>query len=374
MNSQKIPQTIFFTLCLVISSCGSSENEIFTPGDDLTLTSIEMSEQYGESTLIQYRDYDILIDSGTSNDASHVNEVLLEKVSDRTIDLLIVTHPHGDHIGGIINGALSGFSIETIVDYGYSFQTNDEGKIENHTYVDSYINWRTDNIQNGTTYYQITSALANLKTINISQEDDLFLKWLNNDNYLSENESFPNSKIPTDNPNTTSVSCYIQYKYWRIVLCGDIESSFAELSIVNNHPNLFKEQHRTILKANHHASSSSLGSNFLDWVSPEVVFTSSAMIDQIAVPNQVALGSGSGQQDHPNKSTVKRIKNRTEQVYWNAINGDVTLTIDGVNDCQMSGKGRSKNYYTTEGIEASVEQEKNVTFFNSEFYQHFLNR
>lgn len=374
MNKTKVFKIIFPLLCLVISSCGGNENKKFTPGDDLTLTSIEMSEQYGESTLIQYRDYDILIDSGTRNDANHISEVLVEKVSDQTIDLLIVTHPHGDHIGGIINGALDGFSIGTIVDYGYSFQTSDTGKIENYTYVSSYINWRNDNIQNGTTYYPITSALEKLKTITISKSDDLYLKWLKNDNYLSENETFPNSKIPTDNPNTTSVSCYIEYKNWRIILCGDIESSFAELSIVNNHQNLFKEQHRTMLKANHHASSSSLGSNFLDWVNPEVVFTSSAMIDQVAIPNQVELGSGSGQQDHPNKSTIKRIQNRTNQVYWNAINGDVTLTIDGVNDCQMSGKGRNKNYFTTEGIEASVEQEKNVAFFNSAFYQHFLKK
>ena len=86
-------------LISLISISGCSKKN-YKPGDTLTITSIEMADEYGESTLIQHNGFDILVDSGSELDANHVKEVLNAKVSDKTIDLLVVTHPHGDHIGG----------------------------------------------------------------------------------------------------------------------------------------------------------------------------------------------------------------------------------------------------------------------------------
>ena len=357
-----------------LSSCGKPKEKVFLPGPELTLTSIEMKAYYGDATLIQFGNYDILIDTGTGSDANHVKEVLNTKVSDLTLEMVIFTHPHGDHIGGVINNCLNGFKIETIVDYGYNFVTEENGTIENSTYVSNYTLWRDSLASKGTKYYAITDAIKEIPTVTISKEDDCYLKWLKNDYYVAKNQNFPNSAVPTDNPNTTSVSCYVQYKYWNIVLCGDIDSSFAEMSIVNNHQNLFKEKDRVILKAAHHASSSSMGSAFLDWANPELIYVSAAMVDGACIPNQVSLGSGDNEQNHPNKSTVRRMVNRTDKLYWNAINGDLTIKIDGVNDATVSGSGRHKNYYTVGGAEAPIEEEKNVTLQNSEFYKHFTKR
>ena len=357
-----------------VTACNNGQTKNYTAGPELTLTSIEMSAYYGDATLIQFGNYDILIDTGTGGDANHIKQVLNNKVSDLTLDMVIFTHPHGDHIGGVINSCLSGFKIETIVDYGYNFVTEENGTIENSTYVSNYTLWRDDLVSKGTKYYAITDALKEIPTVTISKEDDCYLKWLKNDYYVAKGNNFPNTSVPTDNPNTTSVSCYLKYKYWNIVLCGDIDSSFAEMSIASNHANLFKEKDRVILKAAHHASSSSMGSAFLDWCNPELIYVSAAMVDGVAIPNQVTLGSGDNEQNHPNKSTVRRMVNRTDKLYWNAINGDLTIKIDGVNDATISGAGRSKNYYTVDNTEASIEQEKNVTLQNSEFYKHFTKR
>jgi len=373
---QKICYLLLIPLALSFSSCTKGENKTnFVAGDDLTLTSIEMCDYYGECTLLQYGDYDLVIDSGSEADAYHVKEVLDAKIKDKTIDLLIVTHPHGDHFGGIIAGALSDLRVNTIVDYGYTYNPNDNsGKIDNSDYVKAYTSWRDKLIQGGTTYYPVLEALKEIPTVNISKENDCYLKWLKNDYYVAKGQVFPNSAVPSDNPNTTSVSCYVQYKKWNIVLCGDIDSSFAEMSILTNHSKLFKGNERVMLKATHHGSSSSMGSAFLDWCHPELMYVSAAMVDNVCIPNQVALGSGKEVQSHPSKSTLKRMTNRTNNIYWNGINGDLTITVDGVNDANITGSGRKKNYYKTDGSEASIEDEKNVKLVDSAFYSYFTGK
>ena len=362
---------LLLPLALSVSGCASSNNANFTPGKDLTLTSIEMCDFYGECTLIQYGSYDLVIDSGAGADAYHVKEVLNTKITDRTIDLLIVTHPHGDHIGGIINGALDNLNISMIVDYGYTYDTSDNGTIDNSEYVANYVRWRNERVRDGATYYSVLEAMSAIPTINISKEDNCYLKWLKNDYYVAKDQVFPNSKVPTDNPNTTSVSCYVQYKYWNIILCGDIDSSYAEMSIQANHNKLFKGKERVMLKATHHGSGSSMGSAFLDWCHPELMYVSAAMVDPVCIPNQVTLGSGTEAQAHPNKTTLKRMVNRTDKIYWNGINGDLIISVDGVNDANVMGLGRNKNYYKKDGTEASIDDEKNVTIQNSAFYSYF---
>ena len=365
-------------VCLLSSislcSCKTNKKKNYTPGDNLTLTSIEMVDEYGDSTLIQFNGYDILVDSGSEADAHHVNSVLTNKVTDKEIDLLVVTHPHGDHIGGILNHALDGFKVKKIVDYGYTYDTNGNDKIDNSAYVQAYVNIRNNLVTNGGAEYFSSKDIVNKEPVlTIDKDNDLYVRWLKSDYYYGPNEVFPNSSCPTDNPNTTSTAFVLEYKYWNIVMCGDADSSYAEKSYIDNQKDLFKDtSKRVLLKGTHHCSSSSMGYNFLDWARPEMIFTSSAMVDSVCVPNQVSLGSSEGQLNHPNKSTVRRIKQKTTNFYWNGINGDLTFVTDGVNDMAVSGSGRTKNYYkkdTTDVMDASLE--KNTKFFDSEFYKYF---
>ena len=353
-----------------LSACGGSKN--YVAGDPLTLTSIEMFDEYGDSTLIQYGNYDILVDSGSEQDAKHVNDILKAKVSDKEIDLLVVTHPHGDHIGGIINGALTGFKVNKIVDYGYVYNTDGTDKITNSKYVQRYVDTRTSFVSAGAEYHGIKEEMMKSSTLIIDKANDLTLRWLKNDNYFGEDEVFPNAKSQSDNPNTTSVAFVLEYKYWNIIMMGDADSTIEESSIAKNHEKLFKdEKKKVLLKGTHHCSSSSMGYNLLNWCSPDMIFTSSAMIDSVCAPSPVVLGSGDGQLNHPNKSTVRRIKQSCQNFYWNGVNGDMTFVTDGVNDMTMTGAGRSKNYLDKNGQIVSRDAEKNVTFFNSVFYEYY---
>ena len=169
------------TTSFFATSCGK---KIYKEGDPLVITSIEMADEYGESTLIQHNGFDILVDSGSELDANHVKEVLNAKVSDKTIDLLVVTHPHGDHIGGIINDALSDMTIKQIVDYGYTYVTDGHDKITNNEYVQAYINKRNQFISSGAKYHGIVEQMNESKVIDLSKNDDLNQKKKKNDNYL----------------------------------------------------------------------------------------------------------------------------------------------------------------------------------------------
>ncbi|MDR0934831.1 MAG: MBL fold metallo-hydrolase [Erysipelotrichaceae bacterium] len=378
---KKINTLIFLPLLVVslVSCQDPNADPNYEAGKELKLVSIEMNQEYGESTLIKYGDYEIVIDSGTSSDAYHVNQTLKSYISDNNIELLIVTHPHGDHVGGMINGAFDNFDISKIVDFGYTYSPSGEGDEISSSYIyNSYVSERTQFVNKGAEYSPITEEIITSPVLDIDKENDLSLTWLKNDYYVDYGSIFPNANVPSDNPNVTSVSFLLTYKYWNMPFLGDGDSTLTETSVMNNHPDILKQSwKKVLLKATHHASSSSMGTNFLEWAHPNSVFVSAAMISSVCVPNQVQLGSGDGKQNHPNSSSVRRIKNaliaqNSTSFYWNAINGDLLMTTDGVSDIAFSGAGRNKDYYIkgTTNISSRV-GEKDITFFESDFYSYY---
>ena len=75
--------------------------ETIAQPDAFIIYSIEMLGRYGDATIIKYGDFEILVDGGTSSDAASVQKALAKHVTDRHLDMLIVSHPDADHIDGI---------------------------------------------------------------------------------------------------------------------------------------------------------------------------------------------------------------------------------------------------------------------------------
>lgn len=364
-------------LCLTFTSCGDQNADPhYVAGESLKVVSIEMSTIYSECTLFKYNNYEIVVDSGMGNDYPHIQSVIDKYCTDDTIELLVMTHPHGDHIGGFNGGVFDKYNISHLVDFGYIYSPGGSGDfISSSSLYNNYVNKRQSYINKGTTYHPITDAIDTYNNIEIDKANNLSLTWLKNDYYFKPNETFPNSSVASDNPNITSVSFNLSYKYYNFIMCGDIDSTYGESSIAQNHKDLFMPNwKKTILKANHHASSSSLGSTFLSWAKPQAMFLSAAIVSEVRAPNEVVLGNDG--QAHPSKTTVSRIKNelsdRGLKFYWNAINGDILINCDGVNNPTFSGNGRSYDYLKKGSSEiVSRDLEKNVSFFDSEFYKYF---
>ena len=73
MKTKLLLLVSLLTTSFIATSCGKKN---YKEGDPLVITSIEMADEYGESTLIQHNGFDILVDSCSELDANHVKEVL----------------------------------------------------------------------------------------------------------------------------------------------------------------------------------------------------------------------------------------------------------------------------------------------------------
>src|SRR5512139_2088947 len=72
--------------------------------------------EQGDSALILFHDRVILIDAGEAEQGKRVvND--LKKLGVDHIDLLVATHPHSDHIGGMQN-VIAAFPVDTLLDTG----------------------------------------------------------------------------------------------------------------------------------------------------------------------------------------------------------------------------------------------------------------
>lgn len=70
----------------------------------------------GDAILIRTKQKVVLIDSGDVSERYRLKE-LLKKYDIKDIDILIATHPHSDHIGGM-DTVLKNFKVEKVLDSG----------------------------------------------------------------------------------------------------------------------------------------------------------------------------------------------------------------------------------------------------------------
>jgi competence protein ComEC len=95
------------------------------PGPTLHIAFIDVG--HGDSILVQTPEgRAALIDAGSEEDGKTVTDFLAHHGVDR-LDLLIMTHPHSDHIGGVPE-ALASVPVDHILDCGCSFRTQPEGR------------------------------------------------------------------------------------------------------------------------------------------------------------------------------------------------------------------------------------------------------
>lgn len=326
----------------------SNSNDVVTEPKNLEIHSLEMKKRYGDSTLIKYGDYDILVDGGESGDDSQVKNALTKYVTDKTLDLLIVSHPHSDHVGGIkrLDTFNSIEMITTVVDTGYNYGD----RVEFKTNVLDYF------VSKGTNYYPIADVMKNESLASFKIDDDVTFNFLNSEFY--------EKALITSNINNTSIAFYIKFQNVILFMSGDAESS-AEKSFMAMNDKFTSSDNIVIYKAAHHGSNGSNTADFLDYIEPDYCFISAALtIEDGASPN---LGQ------HPYYDAVNRIAKHTKEIYWNGINGNLNIITDGYS-VDISGEGRTKNYsYYDKSTNTSslvdVKSEKDISYLYSKWYQ-----
>ena len=229
-----------------------------------------------DSILIKENDYSMLIDAGNNEDGENLVNFLKDELNINKLNIVVGTHPHEDHIGGLDDIILS-FDIDKI-----------------------YLPNATTNTK---TFEDLLSAIEekNYK-ITIPKIDEEFT--LGNMNfkviYIGSDES---------DLNNTSIVLKLNYGNTSYLFTGDATSK-TEKRILDKDINV------DVLKIGHHGSNYSTTNEFLDKVSPMYA------VIEVGENNSYS---------HPSNSTLNKLNERDIKVYRTDKNGTIKLTSDGEN-------------------------------------------
>jgi beta-lactamase superfamily II metal-dependent hydrolase len=241
---------------------------------------------------------DILIDAGNISDGPTVINYLKNNGMDDDLELLIATHPHEDHIGGLPS-IYYAFNVIKTIDSGMYADTN---IYENYLYLaqNRGMYWETDNYQ--------TFTFGNAVLQILTGPDD----W--------------------DNTNDYSVICRLD--------TGDIEFLFMGDAGFYAEATLMGEIDSEILKVGHHGSWSSTSATLLSRVKPQIAIISAGTDNMYG---------------HPHSETLQRLQNSGAELYRTDLNGNIVITTDG------KTYNTSVGNITTTDIVAPNNQSKTIT-------------
>ncbi len=223
----------------------------------------------------------ILVDGGPDNKIlSKLGEVM--PFYDRDIDMVVVSHPHADHIVGLLD-VLERYEVKNIVEAKESYNSSEFGAWE-----ESIKNENMNNIE----------AIAG-KIIDLG--DGVTLTILH-----------PFESVVGDNPKNPHddvVVTMLRYKDLDVMLTGDMEEK-VERRLILTGENLDSD----VLKVGHHGSKTSTSEEFLSAVSPGVA------VIQVGAKNRYG---------HPSPEVLNRLKNFGIKYYRNDVGGDIKLISNG---------------------------------------------
>ena len=331
---------------------------------------LEMCGIYGDSIYLKQGDVDILIDAGWDTDGEYVRDFVDSYCTDGTLDLLVATHPHGDHVGGMSLALSNVENVANIIDYG-TFATAPSGG-ENG--LGAYEKLKKEYIEDGAKYTAAYNAVNGGQKV-LSFNEDFSVEVMNTGNYYTDGVA------STADPNGHSVSLLFKYKDFTFLTQGDATTDEEEGLLKNE-----EMPEVTMYKASHHGSHGSNSQAFLNKINPKevVISASRALSYQNRTNKEVNKLATSG---HPADEAIGRIYNtpnikENKNVYWNMYAGTMKFTTEGANEAvalEGFGPERLGYYEQINGEYVKVTGEENLRFhetkvFKARGYDKYLNQ
>ncbi len=259
--------------------------QVFYPADNLKVNFINVGE--GDCILIEAPNkINILIDGGGTPQSdfdvgSKIVIPYLRRKGINEIDLLILTHPHLDHLEGLLP-VLKEFKVDMVLDSGLLCDSSEYKKFI------SLI------LEKGISYHKAKAG-------------DNFI-FSNNLEIFLLNPLYYSVFYEESDFNNASIVVKLFYKNADFLFTGDIEEAAEKKLLVWQ--NILQSD---ILKVGHHGSSTSTNLEFLDKVNPNIA----------------VITVGKNHFGHPSQKIIERLEDKNIQIYRTDEDGTVIIRTNG---------------------------------------------
>lgn len=250
--------------------------------NQLKITFLDVGQ--GDSVLIQtpYQQ-NVLIDGGPDN-------TLVQKLGrklpfyDRTIDLIIITHPQSDHFFGFID-VLERYTVERIITADIPYETEEWKEFVNLA--------QQKNVP--------THFVTSQQRISLGEDLSLTFLWP-----LEENI---NTQALKD-ANEGSVVAELFYKDQKYLFAGEITQEIEKQLIEKG---LFHDI--DVLKVAHHGSKTSTSKEFIQATTPELA---------------IIMAGRDNRFGHPSFKTLRTLEDSHITTFRTDMHGDISITSNGI--------------------------------------------
>lgn len=282
MQGKRKIQNSLLVICVLllfmISGCGGNKT-VAKNGEGITVKMLDVGQ--GDALLVRTKDQTILIDTGDVDEREKFL-ACLKKEGITTIDKMIITHPHADHMGGA-DVVFKNFTVKEVYDNGQPTTTN---------------LYRT---------YLKTIKEKSIAYKHLAAGDILDF----GDGAVFKVLSPPKGKAEGGGDlNENSIVGRLAYKDFSMLFTGD-STAEAEAQMLSAYKTDLKS---TILKSPHHGSKTSSNFNYLKAVAPEAVL--------------ISLGRGN-EYGHPHKVILDKYEKLKMKIFRTDTDGTITIETNG---------------------------------------------
>ncbi len=293
---------VIFAICSVLDDCGVvSKNYILTKlgiidgvsrqNCDFAVYCLDVGQS--DCTVIISNDEVLMIDTGTANQLNTIR-ASLKSLGISTIDYMIITHPHDDHMGSA-RYLIDDYDVRNILMCKLL-----SGEDSNYS------------------YQQLINSIHRNNVNVIDAEPGLTLK-------IGNAWACVFAPMKTDDElNNNSIVVKVVYEETSFLFQGDAEAT-VEKDLIDSQFNIDSD----ILKLGHHGSNTSSTVDFLEEVTPV------AGIISCGIDNTYS---------HPNGNVIDRLDSLGIDAYATSLSGNITIVSDGINITVITEDGKNTVY------------------------------
>ena len=274
---------ILLAACLLFAAgCGRGAD---AEAEQLQVHFLDVGQ--ADAALLQYKGQHMLVDTGDVDGRPALVQRLKEK-GVHTLDVVLISHPHGDHLGGMA-ALFDQFHIKQIYDNGQESRTA------------MYKNYVKNIVRKKISY----KALKRGDKVTFADDVVCHVLWPSAEGAAAMTAS------ESGRTNNQSVVCKIAFGSFSVLFTGDAQREAEEQILRHARRNDLKA---TILKAGHHGSKTSSSPAFIEAVRPEAVV--------------VSCGAGNSY-GFPHTAVLAALKKQKADVYRTDRDGAISVVSDG---------------------------------------------